>query len=486
MEKPKCTNPNCFEGTIEVQNGAETSTEVCPVCKGTGYVPNAIECEFEGCVNGKIEQTEPGEVDFKTETIGDIEVFETNCPKCHGKGWYILQEPTQVNSKISLSICMIVGKEEGNLQRCLDSILPLTYQDWCELIIICTQEGDRTQQIAEKYADIVEFQKWEADFSKHRNYGINLASGRKIFIIDADEQLEQDSLYLLQDMILNPEYSEFGTMFMNVINILSIDKIKRSVVQQARIFDNPEGKPLYTGAAHNKPQPTEPYFIANDVNLLHFGYMFEGKQYLKKEKMNRTLPILLREYKKDNNNLQMLTHIIKTYHTERDHKNVMAYSNKWIKMMRDVKKKGEFNDGWFAYLEIFNILVASCVTNNEIKRALKFKKIADEFSDRLPMIHFHIGYWYATKEKREDAVKWIEQGVKIANKTAGKMEGLLASHVDMIIDEIFVWLTVYYFEKGDYDKAGKYMNAGVHNSQHPERIRWDIWNEENCKKRLIT
>ncbi len=425
MEKPKCTK--CFEGTIEVQDGAMTDTAPCPICNGTGFV----------------------------------------------------------DTEITLSVCMIVGKEEANLQRCLDSILPITFQHWCELIIICTQKGDRTEEVARQYADYVEFQEWKNDFSYHRNYGISLAKGQKIFIIDADEQLEQDSLYLFQEMINNPEYSEFGTMFVNVINFISKDKKSSSDVQQPRIFDNPKGEPLYTGTSHNKAKTTEPYFIADNVNLFHYGYMFEGKEDLKKQKLDRSLPLLLEEFKKDKNNLQAITHLVKTYHIEGMHKETMQYGKRWIKLMRQVKKKGDYGDGYSSYDEIWNILVASCITVGKIRKALKYKKISEEFTTRLPMIHFHIGYYYATKNNEEEALKYMENGVRISNTVEGVMEGCTASHVDMIIDEIFVWLARHYFAKGDYDKAGKYFNAGVHHSKNPQRLRWDLWNETECKKRLI-
>jgi len=427
-KKIKCTNSECFEGNIEITNGAETGVGICPVCNGTGYI----------------------------------------------------------DPEIMLSVCMIVGKEEGNLIRCLDSILPLTFQPWCELIIICTQKGDRTEEIARQYADHVEFQQWENDFSKHRNYGIALAKGKRILIIDADEELQQESLYLLQDMVLNPEYSEFGTMFVNVNNIISKDKKTITVVQQPRIFVNPQGEPLYEGIAHNKATATDPYFIANNVFINHYGYMFEGREELKQQKFDRTMPLLLKQYKEDKTNMQALTHIVKTYHTEGMHKETMKYGKEWVALMRKAKKEGKFNDGWTALLEIFNILVASCIVEKKIDKALEFKEISEEFSDRLPMVYLHIGYYYAMKQDEQKAVEYFEKGAAIANKHGGIMEGLTASHIDMIIDEIFIWLSVYYFKEKDYNKAGKYLNAGVIASKRHRDLRWDVFNEERCKKNLIT
>jgi len=107
--------------------------------------------------------------------------------------------------KPKLSICMIVKNEEANLQRCLDSFLPIiqmkddkTIKPLTELVIVDTGSTDRTINIAKKFTDKVykkEFIPW--DFSKARNYGIRKATGDKIMYMDADEELRHECLYLL-------------------------------------------------------------------------------------------------------------------------------------------------------------------------------------------------------------------------------------------------------------------------------------------------
>ena len=64
--------------------------------------------------------------------------------------------------KPKLSICMIVKNEEANLQRCLDSFLPIiqmkddkTLKPLTELIILDTGSTDRTINIAKKFTDKV-------------------------------------------------------------------------------------------------------------------------------------------------------------------------------------------------------------------------------------------------------------------------------------------------------------------------------------------
>ena len=64
--------------------------------------------------------------------------------------------------KPKLSICMIVKNEEANLQRCLDSFLPIiqmkddkTLKLLTELIIVDTGSTDRTINIAKKFTGAV-------------------------------------------------------------------------------------------------------------------------------------------------------------------------------------------------------------------------------------------------------------------------------------------------------------------------------------------
>ncbi len=107
---------------------------------------------------------------------------------------------------------MIVKDEETNLQRCLDSFLPIinmkdddTLKSLTELIIVDTGSTDKTVNIAKKFTSkvkIKEFIPW--DFSKARNYGIAMAQGERILILDADEELDQKSLYLLMDVLVDP------------------------------------------------------------------------------------------------------------------------------------------------------------------------------------------------------------------------------------------------------------------------------------------
>ena len=97
--------------------------------------------------------------------------------------------------EIFISLCMIVKNEESYLPSCLDSVKGVVD----EMIIVDTGSTDRTKEIALSYgAKIYDFE-WIDDFSAARNYGIEKATGEWILVLDADEELEEETAKRLRD-----------------------------------------------------------------------------------------------------------------------------------------------------------------------------------------------------------------------------------------------------------------------------------------------
>jgi glycosyltransferase involved in cell wall biosynthesis len=98
----------------------------------------------------------------------------------------------------TLSLCMIVKNEEGNLPRCLDSVRGLTG----ELIVVDTGSTDATPRIAASYgAEVIPFDFTFVDFAAARNHAIARASGRWILVLDADETLDRASVATIGKLI---------------------------------------------------------------------------------------------------------------------------------------------------------------------------------------------------------------------------------------------------------------------------------------------
>lgn len=392
-------------------------------------------------------------------------------------------------NKPKLSITMIVKNEAPNLQRCLDSLLPIinmkddeTLVSLTELIIVNTGSTDRTVNVAKKITDKIyekEFIPW--DFSKARNYSISKATGEKIMTIDADEELTQRSIYPLEDIILNPKYKE-PTVFVNLYNYYTRDLKQYSEMMQPRIFKNEPGF-HFEQAVHNKPICKAPYLFAPHIIFNHYGYIFQGEkgEKLLDNKMTRSLPMLEKEYKKHPENLHNLTHLVKTYYVTHDFKNVIKYGEIWVKQMR----KEKFNEGWTAFLECFCDLVGSYLALDDIKNAERIEKEACHYSSRISQIYLMLGNWY-TGKNNEKARDYFEIAVNIVNTKGSLYDQLLVSNTRIVIPEILNWLSIYYFEKGDYDKAGDCMNMGIGLNNNRLNLRWDIFEAtEKCRQRLI-
>ena len=391
-------------------------------------------------------------------------------------------------NKPKLSIAMIVRNEEANLQRCLDSFLPIimmkddkTLKPLTELVIIDTGSTDRTVNIAKKFTDkvyIKEFIPW--NFSKARNYGIKKATGDKIMIIDADEELKQECLYSLEDIILNPNYKE-PTVFVKLYNYHARDLKQYSEMLQPRIFKN-DGDFCYEQAVHNKPILKAPYLFAPHIILNHYGYLFQGEkgEKLYEKKMERSLPMLEKEYKKNPDNLHNLTHLVKTYYVTLDFKNTIKHGKIWMKQMR----KAKFNEGWTAFLECFVNLVGAYLALDDIENAEKVEKEACHYSSRISQIYLMLGNYYTGKEN-EKAKEYFLMAVDICNTKGSLYDQLLVSNAKIVLPEILNWLAIHEFEKKDYKKSGDYINEGIKLNNNKLPLRWDIFNQENAKKNLI-
>ncbi|MCG7853323.1 MAG: glycosyltransferase, partial [Methanosarcinaceae archaeon] len=115
------------------------------------------------------------------------------------------------NKKGTISLCMIVKNEEQHLAKCLKSLKPVVD----EMIVVDTGSTDMTRDIARVFGARVYDFEWRDDFSEARNYSVSKASGKWIFVMDADEvisPLDHDSLRkLARKSTSNPVAYSFMT-----------------------------------------------------------------------------------------------------------------------------------------------------------------------------------------------------------------------------------------------------------------------------------
>lgn len=95
-----------------------------------------------------------------------------------------------------ISVIIPVYNTEKYLEKCLDSIINQTYQDF-EIVIINDGSIDNSQNIIEKYLDKYQnkikcINKENGGLSSARNYGIEVARGDYIIFVDSDDYIKKD------------------------------------------------------------------------------------------------------------------------------------------------------------------------------------------------------------------------------------------------------------------------------------------------------
>lgn len=105
-----------------------------------------------------------------------------------------------------ISIIVPVYKVEAYLNKCIDSILNQTFEDF-ELILVNDGSPDKCGEICEDYAKkdsrIRVFHKENGGQATARNFGIDVARGEYIGFVDSDDYIEPEMYEVLYNMCIN-------------------------------------------------------------------------------------------------------------------------------------------------------------------------------------------------------------------------------------------------------------------------------------------
>lgn len=102
------------------------------------------------------------------------------------------------------SIILSIYNVEDYLKRCIDSILDQKFTDY-EIILVDDGSTDSSSEICDEYcksnSNIKVVHKENGGLSSARNSGLEVADGKYIFWVDADDWLESDALQILYNKI---------------------------------------------------------------------------------------------------------------------------------------------------------------------------------------------------------------------------------------------------------------------------------------------
>jgi glycosyltransferase involved in cell wall biosynthesis len=118
------------------------------------------------------------------------DVVSSSCSSC-------LRGSTTDTFPIEISLCMIVRDEEPRLPHCLASLAPFVD----EMVIVDTGSTDRTREVARDFGARVFDFPWVDSFSVARNQSIELARGRWILRMDADDVIAPEDAAKLKDLV---------------------------------------------------------------------------------------------------------------------------------------------------------------------------------------------------------------------------------------------------------------------------------------------
>jgi glycosyltransferase involved in cell wall biosynthesis len=178
----------------------------------------------------------------------------------------------------TLSLCMIVKDEAGNLDRSLAPLMP--YVD--EAVVVDTGSTDGTPELAARLGARVSHFAWSHDFAAARNFSLKQAAGDWVLWLDGDNRLPEEDAALLKSLVQRP-----GDAILWATEIVEPDGGR---LLQKRLFPrHPEIRFRYR--VHEQLcHPPALAQVITPVRIYHWGY--EDRE-LRRLKARRNLTYLL-------------------------------------------------------------------------------------------------------------------------------------------------------------------------------------------------
>ncbi len=409
-----------------------------------------------------------------------------------------------MKKNLSLSICMIVKNEEKYIDSCLKSMSPLIENGIAELVIVDTGSTDKTIDICRKYTESIYDFEWQDNFSMARNYSISKANGEYIFIQDADQCVDTNSINDLINLFKSKEYRNYNTIYIKLRNYLNENLKEYSDLKFPLIFKN-DGNFKYIGAIHNQPIFTDPIKFT-DIQINHFGYIMDDTKML--AKFNRTATILKKELSKNPSNYYYMFQLAKSYNSIGNFEDSKYQVDRYLKLIskkideeslmyyRTAAQTYYLNNEFIKTIDICNDVLKvfpyflDCIyleglSLNKIKKYDKSIELLNRYLNILDNKLYidDISVEMFSLSSKENAIKVIEENKKIIEfnnwiiKLKENLKVLLESNIEEAINilnelrnmpeykyitdaEFFTITSAIYFLSTDYNKALEEVNYG--------------------------
>lgn len=183
----------------------------------------------------------------------------------------------------TLSICMIVKNEEKHLTKCLSSVKDIAD----EIVVVDTGSTDTTLHIAREFNSSIFHFKWNNDFASARNFALSKCQSDWILYLDADEELNNNSIDEIQKII-------HGNLvaFNCIVKSLTANVSKFGLMKYPRLFPN-DKRIKFEGKVHEQIQTSLDQnkipLVDSTIEIIHYGYILNEETASKKLERNLNL-----------------------------------------------------------------------------------------------------------------------------------------------------------------------------------------------------
>lgn len=364
----------------------------------------------------------------------------------------------------SLSLCMIVKNEAHNLSQYLPSVIPGVD----EAIIVDTGSTDDTKDIARSLGAKVYDFPWRDDFAAARNEALRHAQGEWILVLDADEEIDEESLKKLKIILKYTDYAGFmlpihsplDTEGHNILTsyLVRVFRNHPDIRFQRRVHEVAERSLFASGKKVGR---------LFDIVIHHHGYQKEKETSAKVQERNYRL--LLQALRDDPHDVDILNYLGKTHLARGETKIARAIFENVI------RKSPQFN---FAVLNAYLELGWIHHLDGDEDKALEYFEYLREKDPHLPDVYYFMGKVYEAQGRYEEALSALEKTLTVDHRRS--VSPMVFFRVDK--GDLYASLTRCASLLGEGEKARKYgeelqryASADLFNNLGVEMINKNLW-----------
>lgn len=191
-----------------------------------------------------------------------------------------------MKSEQTISLAMIVKNEEFNLSKCLHNIKELVD----EILVVDTGSTDRTIEIARQFGASVYSYDWNDDFSDARNFSLKKCKGKWIFVLDADELLDESDKGKIRKLVEEKDFVAFAFDQLTYFNMDNCPDLR--IMKVLRLFPN-DSSLRYSGKVRENiisgDSKKELKVKSSNIKIWHYGLI--DVNYPVRKKYERDLKI---------------------------------------------------------------------------------------------------------------------------------------------------------------------------------------------------